>query len=110
MSEDDSIIKPRFPIGVSQITGILGRILKRLLKSRVAWIAGGALFLGWCGPSSCSTYVPPNQVGVRQVYYGSSAGIKSDVYGPGLHFITAGVERLHLFPHDMQVLNFSDST
>jgi regulator of protease activity HflC (stomatin/prohibitin superfamily) len=49
-------------------------------------------------------------VGVRQVYYGGSAGIKNDVYGPGLHFITAGVERLHLFPHDLQILNFSDSS
>jgi regulator of protease activity HflC (stomatin/prohibitin superfamily) len=48
-------------------------------------------------------------VGVRQVYYGSSAGIKNDVRGPGLHFLAAGVERLHLFPHDLQLINFSDS-
>ena len=89
--------------------GLLFRVLGRLLRTRIFWIAFAVLFIGYCGPASCTTYVPPNMVGVRQVYYGGGAGIKNDVYGPGLHFITAGVERLHLFPHDMQVLNFSDS-
>jgi regulator of protease activity HflC (stomatin/prohibitin superfamily) len=97
------------PFNLSGAATLLGRILRRLMKSRVAWIAGGVLLIGYCGPSSCSTYVPPNMVGVKQVYYGSSAGIKNEVYGPGLHFLTAGVERLHLFPHDLQLVNFSDS-
>ena len=35
---------------------------------------------------------------------------RPESYGPGLHFIVAGVERLHLFPHDLQVINFSDSS
>jgi regulator of protease activity HflC (stomatin/prohibitin superfamily) len=48
-------------------------------------------------------------VGLRQVYYGDGAGIKKEVYGPGLHLIAAAVERLHLFPHDLQLVNFSDS-
>src|SRR4029079_6023060 len=39
-----------------------------------------------------------------------SAGIKNERYGPGLHFVTAGVERLHLFPSDLQVMSFSDSS
>jgi regulator of protease activity HflC (stomatin/prohibitin superfamily) len=43
------------------------------------------------------------------VYYGSQAGIRNESYGPGLHFVISGVERLHLFPHDLQVINFSDS-
>jgi regulator of protease activity HflC (stomatin/prohibitin superfamily) len=46
---------------------------------------------------------------VKQVYYGSGAGIKKELYGPGLHFVTAGVERLYLFPRDLEVVNFSDS-
>jgi regulator of protease activity HflC (stomatin/prohibitin superfamily) len=68
------------------------------------------VFVGWCGPSSCTTYVPPNMVGVRQVYYGSNAGIKPETYGPGLHFVVGGIERLHLFRHDLQVVNFSGSS
>lgn len=106
---DDGIITPKLPFRGDRLRGIAGGILKRLLRSRFVWIVGGALFLGWCAPSSCSTYVPPNMVGVKQVYYGSQAGIKNQQYGPGLHFTAAGVERLHLFPHDLQVVNFSDS-
>jgi regulator of protease activity HflC (stomatin/prohibitin superfamily) len=106
----DDVITPRVPRRVGRrLLEIFFRLLKRLAKSRVAWIVGGALFVGWCGPSSCSTYVPPNKVGVKQVYYGSSAGIKPQAYGPGLHFVFAGVERLHLFPHDLQLVNFSGS-
>jgi regulator of protease activity HflC (stomatin/prohibitin superfamily) len=108
VSEDD-LITPKLPFRGDRVRSLLGRLLRRLLRSRVFWIAGGALFIIYCGPSSCSTYVPPNMVGVKQVYYGSSAGIKNDTYGPGLHFLAAGVERLHLFPHDLQVINFSDS-
>src|SRR5690349_1519750 len=101
------VITPKRPFDRQRLTGaagILGRIVRRLLRSRVFWIAAAVIFVAYCGPSSCSTYVPPNMVGVRQVYYGSGAGIKPDLYGPGLHFITAGVERLHLFPHDLQIL------
>jgi regulator of protease activity HflC (stomatin/prohibitin superfamily) len=97
------------PFRGDRARSIAGGLLKRLLKSRVFWIAFGALFILWCGPSSCSTYVPPNMMGVKQVYYGSQAGIKPERYGPGLHFLAAGVERLHLFPHDLQLINFSDS-
>ena len=59
--------------------------------------------------ATCSTYVPPNMVAIRQVYFGSGAGIKPERYDPGLHFIMAGVERLHLFPADLQAVNLSDS-
>ena len=47
---------------------MLWRIASRLLRSRNAWIIGLALFVAWCGPSSFTTYVPPDMVGVRQVY------------------------------------------
>ena len=106
----DEPIRPRLPFNVEGALTLLWRIVARLARTRVAWIAGAVLLVGWCGPSSCTAYVPPNMVGVRQVYYGSQAGIKNDVRGPGLHFLAAGVERLHLFPHDLQVINFSDSS
>ncbi len=107
---NDGVIRPRVPFNASGIATILGRIVRRLLRSKFAWICFAVLFVAYCGPSSCSTYVPPNMVGVKQVYYGSSAGIKPELYGPGLHFLAAGVERLHMFPHDIQLLNLSDSS
>jgi regulator of protease activity HflC (stomatin/prohibitin superfamily) len=48
-------------------------------------------------------------VGLLQKFYGSDAGIRQDVYGPGLHFILPFSERMHLYPSDLQTVNFSDS-
>jgi regulator of protease activity HflC (stomatin/prohibitin superfamily) len=104
------VITPKRPFDARGAAGIAGRILRRLLRSRVFWIAAAVMFVAYCGPSSCTTYVPPGMVGVRQVYYGSNAGIRPDLYGPGTHFITGGIERLHLFPRDLQLVNFSDSS
>jgi len=102
-------IVPREPVDWRRAGGILGTLLRRLLRVRLLWIAGGVVVAFYVLSASCTTYVPPNMVGVRQVYYGHGAGIRPETYGPGLHFIVAGAERLHLFPHDLQVINFSDS-
>jgi regulator of protease activity HflC (stomatin/prohibitin superfamily) len=105
----DEPIRPRLGIRGDEARAFLWRLLSRMMKTRTFWIATGALFVVWCGPSSCTTYVPPNMLGLKQVYYGSRAGIKNETFGPGLHFVAAGVERLHLFPRDLQLINFSDS-
>jgi regulator of protease activity HflC (stomatin/prohibitin superfamily) len=104
-------IRPRLPFDWRNVgsaaQGLLGRLLGRLVRVRMLWVAL-AVFLGiYILGSSCSTYVPPNMIGVRQVYFGSGAGIRPESYGPGLHFIVGGIERLHLFPHDIQIVNFS---
>jgi regulator of protease activity HflC (stomatin/prohibitin superfamily) len=102
-------IRPRLPFNWSQAGTVLGGVLGRLLRVRRLWLIVGGIVVLWITAESCSTYVPPNMIGVRQVYFGSGAGIRPESYGPGLHFIMAGVERLHLFPHDLQVINFSGS-
>jgi regulator of protease activity HflC (stomatin/prohibitin superfamily) len=104
-----SDIHPRVPgSGQAAARGLL-RVLGRILRSKIFWIAALPVIVFYCGAGSCTTYVPPDMVGIKQVYYGSGAGIKPEPYGSGLHFITAGVERLHLFSRDLQVINFSDS-
>ena len=108
MSDDP--IRPRIPFRAAEARSFLWRLLSRAAKTKVFWIAVGALFVVWCGPSSCATYVPPNTIGLKQVYYGTKAGIKPESYGPGTHFLVAGVERMHLFPRDLQLINFSDSS
>jgi regulator of protease activity HflC (stomatin/prohibitin superfamily) len=103
-------IRPKLPFDAAGARGLFVQIGKRLMRSRIFWIAFGVMLIGYCGPSSCSTYVPPDQIGVKQVQYGSSAGIQKGSYGPGLHFLAPfGWERMHLFPHDLQLVNFSDS-
>jgi regulator of protease activity HflC (stomatin/prohibitin superfamily) len=103
------VIKPRMPFDASRMGERVTSLGKRLLRNKWFWIIAAALLLFRCGSSCATAYVPPDMVGIRQVYYGGGAGIKTHVYGPGTHFIFRGYERLHLFPHNMQVVNFSDS-
>jgi regulator of protease activity HflC (stomatin/prohibitin superfamily) len=103
-------IRPRFAVKASDVGGVLSGLGRRLFRLKVFWLVLGGLFAFYVLSSACSTYIPPNMVGIRQVYYGSQGGIRAEVYGPGLHFVVAGVERLHLFPHNLQVINFSDSS
>jgi regulator of protease activity HflC (stomatin/prohibitin superfamily) len=108
-----STIQPKLPIDPRRIAGsilsALLRLLGGLLRIRLFWLIGGGLLTVMISVNSCSTYVPPDMVGIKQVYYGSRAGIRPEMYGPGLHFVAGGVERIHLFPHDLQIINFSDS-
>ena len=52
-------------------------------------------------------YIRPNEFAVRQIYLGPRKGIQENIYGPGLHFVMPGYERLHIFPRDIQVLEFN---
>src|SRR5215813_10549006 len=102
-------IKPKLPLSPVGIVSALLRLVWRIVRIKVVWILGVIIIVFWIGAGSCTTYVPPNMVGIKQVYYGSGAGIRPDKYGAGLHFVAGGVERLHLFPRDLQLVNFSSS-
>lgn len=102
-------IRPVEPFDWRRLRASGWLMLRRLLRVRKLWVIGGGFLAFYILGASCSTYVPPNMVGIKQVYYGSGAGIRPEAYGPGLHLIVAGTERLHLFPRDIQVINFSDS-
>ena len=102
--------RPRLPFDWNTVGGVVLGVLRRLFRIKRLWIVLGSFLGVYILGSSCSTYVPPNMIGIRQVYFGSSAGIRPESYYPGLHFIVAGAERLHLFPHDLQIINFSGSS
>lgn len=77
-------------------------------------LAIGAAVLGTVGFSVLwmvfAQYVPPDMVGVRQVYLGPNKGVQPDgLHGAGLHLVIPGYERLHLLPRDVQTLDFNDS-
>jgi regulator of protease activity HflC (stomatin/prohibitin superfamily) len=102
-------IKPAMPVNPQQVVaGIVG-LLRRLFRLKKVWLLVAVLVGVWIGARSCTTYVPPNMMAIKQVYYGSNAGIRKEIYGPGLRWVTPGVERYHLFPRDLQVVSFSDS-
>ena len=61
----------------------------------------------------CFVYVKPNEFGIKQVNIGLHTGIQKTTYETGLHFLMPfGMEVMHRFPRDMQVLeltNYSES-
>jgi len=77
-------------------------------RARFLWPIIALLFLLLIGWSSCTVYVRPGEVGVKQVLIGSKKGVQPEIYQPGLHFLTPGTERMHRFPADLQVLEMAE--
>ena len=76
-------------------------------RGKVVYLGAAALVLALISYGSCTTYVSPSEVGIKQVIYGPGSGIKPTVYTAGLHWVTAGTERMHRFPRDVQALNMT---
>jgi regulator of protease activity HflC (stomatin/prohibitin superfamily) len=104
-----SPIEPRVPFSPEAAAKVVRALLRRVLRLRAVWIVAGSWMALEILGATCTTYVPPNMIAIRQVYFGPGAGIKPELFYSGLHFTMAGVERLHMFPHDLQVVNLSDS-
>ncbi len=69
-----------------------------------------AVLVGWTALwFTFAQLVDADEVAVRQIYLGPSRGVQEELYGPGLHLVLPGYERLHLFPRDMQTLDFNDA-
>jgi regulator of protease activity HflC (stomatin/prohibitin superfamily) len=83
---------------------------KRLLgRAAVLGVIGvGLLALSFVW-ATLTVYVAPDEFAVRQVYLGPSKGVQEQLYGPGMHVVIPGYERLHKFPRDLQVLDMNDA-
>lgn len=103
-------VAPRLPLSAAGLWRLVKPLLARLLRVRALWVVVGCWLLFEILGASCTTYVPPNMMAIKQVYFGSQAGMRPERYGPGLHFVVSGIERLHFFPADLQVVNLSDSS
>ncbi len=101
-------IRPRQPLSARGLFAAIFSILGLLFKRRGVIAVLVVAVLLWIASSTVTTYVPPGMVGIRQVYFGSGAGLRAGVYQNGLYFLTPGAERLHLFPKNVQVVNFTD--
>ncbi|MCB9777691.1 MAG: SPFH domain-containing protein [Alphaproteobacteria bacterium] len=84
-----------------------GRSLFKLAGGGVALLAGllGAVVLY----AMFTTEVKADSFAVRQVFLGPNKGIQEELFGPGLHFVMPGYERLHAFPRNLKLLEFNDN-
>ena len=69
-------------------------------RMRCSGRVGVLLFGGLFAYNVCTIYIRPYERGVKQVILGGGKGIRDTVYGPGLHWVTPGAERMHRFPTD----------
>ncbi len=90
------------PPGLGALAAVGGGLFVPVLLGGVALVAGCGGFFG------LSQTIDPDEVGVRQVYFGPSKGMGHETYGPGTHLVISGYERLHTFPADLQVLDMND--
>jgi regulator of protease activity HflC (stomatin/prohibitin superfamily) len=54
------------------------------------------------------TYVPPGELGVRQIAYGSGKGLQKTPVRPGYRREIASYEKVHTFPSDIQAVEFTN--
>jgi regulator of protease activity HflC (stomatin/prohibitin superfamily) len=77
-------------------------------RGRRLYLLLGALFVLVLAYGVCTIYVRPNEMGVKQVIVGAKKGILPEVYYPGVHWVSPGTEKMHLFPTDIQLLNLTN--
>jgi regulator of protease activity HflC (stomatin/prohibitin superfamily) len=99
----ESAGSPRFRVQspfLQQVRGRFRRLLLWLLLVFVPVVLLRACFL---------TYVPPDQIGVRQVSFGSHQGLRHEPVGSGYRRELAWYETVHTFPRDIQVVEFTNN-
>lgn len=103
----ESLKAPRFRVQfpfLQKARGSFGKIVVRLLLVLLPLLFLRACFV---------TYVPPDMIGVRQVSYGFSKGSKGLQRKPvasGYQWQITGYEKVHTFPRDIQVVEFTSSS
>ena len=97
---------PRFRVNFPFLQKLQGRVGK--LGFRLLLVLVPLVLLRACA----LTYVPPDSLGVRQVSYGlteASKGLQKEAVTPGYRREIRGYERIHTFPRDIQVVEFTNN-
>lgn len=90
------------PPGLGAVAAVGGGLVVPVMLGGLALFGLGFAYFG------LTQTIAPDEVGVRQVYVGPSKGVGQVQYGPGMHLVISGYERLHTFPADLQVLDLND--
>ena len=101
--EDDLEPTPRFRF----FAPLLARVRVRALRAGCLVLVA---FVPLIAVRGCTMrYVPPDQIGLRQVAYGSGRGLQKGLVGAGYRREISGYETIHTFPRDIQIVEFTNS-
>lgn len=106
MFESSSVpprFKARFPIKVPSFSFRGGRIVGTLFK--LLLVISPLLFLRAC----LFTYVAPDQIGLRQISFGTGKGLQKTLVRPGYRRQIRGYETVRTFPKDLQIIEFTNN-
>ena len=78
-------------------------------RGRLLYLVIAGFILALFVYATCTVYVHPYEFALKQTTYGTGKGISPNILGAGLHWVTPGTERLHLFPTDIQLLTLTNA-
>ncbi len=94
--------KPRFPFRVPSLSFRGARVFTTLL--RLSLLVLPVFLLRAC----LITYVPPDQIGLRQISFGPSKGLQKALVQPGYRRSISGYETIRTFPRNIQAVEFTN--
>ena len=95
--------RARFPVKLPTFTFRGGRVVGGLL--RLGLILFPLFFIRAC----MVTYVPPDEIGMRQVAFGPGKGLQKSLVGPGYRRQLRGYETIRTFRRNVQAVEFGQS-
>ncbi len=89
-------------------------VLELLRDNRISLIVLGVILLVGLYYVTCTKYVGPGELGVKQVFYSplglfGKVGTHDEVYETGIHHQIPSVEQIHILPRTVQVLTMRDN-
>src|SRR5947199_9110812 len=91
--------RPSFPFKLPPLRGGFVRFLLRLSLFLVPLILMRACLV---------TYVPLDQIGLRQVSFGMNKGLQKQLVEPGYRRAISGYETIRTFPRNVQAVEFTN--
>src|SRR5256885_2462881 len=91
--------KPSFPFKLPPLRGGFVRFLLRVSVFVVPLILMRACLV---------TYVPLDQIGLRQVSFGMNKGLQKQLVEPGYRRAISGYETIRTFPRNIQAVEFTN--
>jgi len=99
----EPLAAPRFRVYSPFLNQIRGKI------GRIGLLVVAILLPLFLLRSCMIKYVPPDEIGLRQISFGSSKGLQKALVLPGYRREISGYETVRTFPRDLQIVDFTNN-